>query len=143
MAPGLVVLWLLPEHVRVRRLLCLTGMWIDGGALDVCLALPSVQTYTYTYATVCTPYCSMYRLLLVLPPSPSPLILSCLAAPGPPSLFSNQVLKQSDCRASARPSNASLPMSTFVFSTIKFYMKILIFDTIVDACRDSRLFSLM
>jgi hypothetical protein len=75
-----------------------------------------------------------------------PLLLSfcrALQLLDPPSLFSNQVLKQSDCRASARPSNASLPMSTFVFSTIKFYMKILIFDTIVDACRDSRLFSLM
>jgi hypothetical protein len=56
MAPDLVVLWLLPEHVRVRRLLCLTGMWINGGALDVCLALPSVQTYIH----LC--YC-MYSVL--------------------------------------------------------------------------------
>jgi hypothetical protein len=28
--PDRVVLELLPEHVRVRRLLCLTGMWING-----------------------------------------------------------------------------------------------------------------
>jgi hypothetical protein len=127
------LLWLLlPEHVRVRRLLCLTGMWINGRCTS--LALPRKPR---PYLCVHTRFDSMYGVRIVHPTTPFSHFLSCLAAPGPSSLFSNQVMKQRDCRDSARPL-CRCPLF-WPPSTIEFYMKILISDTIVGACRDSRL----
>jgi hypothetical protein len=79
----------------------------------VSVARPS-RSIQYVVPVLLRTYNMLQYVRIVHPTTPpSPLILSCLAAPGPPSLFSNQVWKQRDCRDSAQ-SYASLPLSLFL-----------------------------
>lgn len=106
----------------------------------------SIARLSRPFSDLWSPYWFSIYINIIYRLFSSPLILSCLAAPGPPSLDSTVLyspIKSSNnviaVTALVPPRLSAVHFSSF--ATIKFYVKILIFNTIVYACRDPSFYS--